>query len=188
MRSLVYYVATSMDGFIADPTGDFSAFPQRPETLRALFERYPETCPAHVRDALGVHAAPTRFDTVLMGYRTFLPALQAGLTGGAYPHLHQIVVTHRQIALEGVRTLTGDISAQVAELKRQPGRDLWLCGGGDLAGQLIEEIDELELKVNPVLLGEGIPLLRRPSDQRSFDLAGSERLPGGVLLNRYRRS
>lgn len=93
MRNLVYYVATSIDGFIADVDGDFSAFPQDPATLRVLFDRYPETCPVHVREPLGVTAPPRRFDAVIMGRRTHQPALDHGLTDGAYPHLTQYVVT-----------------------------------------------------------------------------------------------
>lgn len=96
MRDLVYYIATSADGFIADPGGGTGAFPHHPGTLTDLFERYPETCPAHLREALGVAGSPRRFDTVLMGYRTFEPARDAGLTS-AYPHLREIVVTHRDL-------------------------------------------------------------------------------------------
>lgn len=187
MRELVYYVAVSVDGFIADPDGDFSAFPNDPDTLRVLFDRYPETCPAPARKALGMTAAPRRFDTVLMGARTHQPALDAGWAGGVYPHLDQVVVTHRALppAL-GVRTISGDVASQVAAAKDQPGRDIWLCGGADLATQLADQIDELQVKVNPVLLGAGVPLMR-VAGPRSLTLQDSERLPGGVVLNTYRR-
>jgi dihydrofolate reductase len=47
----------------------------------------------------------------------------------------------------------------VRELKRRPGQDLWRCGGAQLAGALLPEIDELVLKVNPLLAGDGIRLL-----------------------------
>ncbi|SJN21444.1 dihydrofolate reductase family protein [Luteococcus japonicus] len=188
MRNLVYYVATSIDGFIAEDDGDFSAFPQDPATLRVLFDRYPETCPVHVRDALGVTAAPRRFDAVVMGRRTHQPALDQGLTAGAYPHLAQYVVTRRSLpGSPSVQRVSEDPAQFVADLKREPGRDIWLCGGGDLAAQLLDLIDELQLKVNPVLLGNGIPLVRGTRIPASFRLVQSEQLPGGVLLNTYRK-
>ncbi len=64
--------------------------------------------------------------------------------------------------------------------------DIWLCGGGNLAGQLIDLINEIQLKINPVLLGDGVPLVRgaRPA---GFELTASETLAGGVLLATYRR-
>ena len=118
MRELVYYIATSIDGFIADPSGDFGSFPLDPRTLEALFQRYPETCPVHAREALGVTAATRRFDTVLMGRRTYQPAVDAGLTGGAYPHLRQIVAAHRTLPqAAGLQVMHGDLPAQVRELK-----------------------------------------------------------------------
>jgi len=187
MRELVYYVATSIDGFIADPAGDFSHFPALPETLERLFARYPETCPGHVRESLGVTEGPRRFDTVLMGRRTFAPALEAGLSEGAYPHLRQVVVTHQAIpGLSGVEVMTGDVAAHVADLKSEPGHDIWLCGGADLAGQLVDLIDEIQLKVNPVLLGDGVPLLRGDVRPRAAHLMDFETLPGGVTLMTYR--
>lgn len=187
MRHLVYYVATSLDGFIAAPDGDFSAFGQDPGTLAALFELYPETCPAHVRGPLGITAAPRRFDTVIMGYRTHQPALDAGLTS-AYPHLRQIIVTHRDVPDDPtVETMAGDIASFVADLKREPGSDIWLCGGGDLGGQLVGQIDEVQIKVNPVVLGDGIPLFAGMTRPRAYEHADTRELPGGVLLSTYRR-
>lgn len=187
MRSLVYYVAVSIDGFIADTDGGADAFVQTPELLGELFSEYPETCPAHVRDALGVTGGARRFDTVLMGARTHQPALDAGLTS-AYPHLDQYVVTHRSLPEDPTVTAVGDPVALVRRLRAEEGRDLWLCGGGDLAAQLVDEIDELHLKVSPVVLGAGVPLVGRGASLPPVELAESRPLPGGVLLNRYVRA
>lgn len=187
MRELVYYIATSIDGFIAGTDGDASHFPVHPETVAALFARYPETCPVHLREPLGVSGPARRFDTVLMGARTYEPAVEAGLTGGAYPHLRQIVVTHRgTVAAEGLEVISGDIVTRVAELKAAPGRDIWLCGGADLAAQLLELIDEIQVKLYPVLLGTGIPLLRGSAAPRHLHDMTIEALPGGVALATYR--
>lgn len=187
MRHLVYYVATSLDGFIAGPKGETDAFPVDPETLGDLFTRYPETCPAHLRDALGVTGEPARFDTVVMGAATHRPALEAGLSS-AYPHLDQHVVTHGELPEDPTVTrISGDVVGAVRELKDGAGGDIWLCGGADLAGQLVDLVDELQLKVNPVLLGDGIPLTRLGYAPSRWQLVAAETLPGGVLLTTYRR-
>lgn len=184
MRKLVYYVATSIDGYIADKNGDAFVFPAKPETLTHLFSRYPETCPQHLRQPLGVTGSPRRFDTVIMGYRTHEPALRAGLTS-AYPHLKQIIVTHRTLPDDpAVDVWAGDLAPRIAELKRQAGGDIWLCGGGNLASQLIEHIDELQIKLNPLILGAGTPLFAG-SPLRSWRLQANEPIPGSVCLLTY---
>ncbi|MEC5179722.1 dihydrofolate reductase family protein [Arthrobacter sp. CG_A4] len=186
MRRLVYYVATSIDGFIADPAGDVACFPVQSETLANIFARYPETCPGHLRETFGVTEAPRRFDTVIMGRRTHAPAVAAGLASGAYPHLRQIVVAHQDLPEpSGVEVMGGDIAVQIAELKNEPGLDIWLCGGGELAGQLVDLIDEIQLKINPVLLGSGIPLFGGDARPRELQAVGIEPLPGGVNLATY---
>lgn len=186
MRKLIYLVAVSADGFIADENGAFDAFPQHPDVLSAIFTEYPETCPSHVRAALGITSESRHFDTVVMGARTHQPALDAGLTS-AYPHLRQFVVTHRTDlpADPTVTVVPGDPAGLVAELKQQAGQDIWLCGGGDLAGQLAPLVDEVHLKVNPVLFGRGVPLFRDGAPG-PLGLLDSRELGQGVLLNRYR--
>lgn len=187
MRKLVYYVATSADGLIAADDGDTTAFPADPATLRSLFDRYPETCPAHVRDVLGVTGAPRRFDAVIMGRATHQPAVDAGLADGAYPHLAQFVVTHHDLpASPSLTVVSGDVAGFVTDLKHQPCADIWLCGGADLAGQLVDHIDEVQLKVNPVLLGHGSGLLRHLEGPLPLELQSVEGLPGGVVLLTYR--
>lgn len=82
--------------------------------------------------------------------------------------------------------MSGDVASQVADLKREAGVDIWLCGGAQLAGQLLDGIDEFQFKVNPVLLGDGIPVIGGPR-QVDLTLVSTEPLPGGVVLNTYRR-
>ncbi len=186
MRKLVYLVAVTADGFIAGPDGNFDFFSNDPATLAEVFAEYPETCPAHVRDLLGVTGAPRHFDAVVLGRATHQPALDAGLSS-AYPHLDQYVVTHDRNLPDDdhVTVIDGDPLGFIRKLKQQPGLDIWLCGGGNLAAQLLPEIDEFHLKVNPVLIGSGIPLLASAPAPTDLTLLSTRLLPGGVQLNIY---
>ncbi|WP_248958442.1 dihydrofolate reductase family protein [Sphaerisporangium perillae] len=51
--------------------------------------------------------------------------------------------------------------ATVRELKRDGGKDIWLVGGGELAGVLYGEIDRVIVKLSPLTIGSGIPLFGR---------------------------
>ncbi len=187
MRKLIYFVGVSADGWIAADDGSADGFPLDPEVLGRIFTEYPETCPAHLRDALGVTDDPRHFDTVVMGYRTHAPALEAGLTS-AYPHLLQYVVTHRRDLPPDPRltVVHDDPVALVRDLKAQDGLDIWLCGGANLAGQLVDEVDELHLKVYPVIFGSGVPLVTG-SMTWPMKLLTSTPLGAGTLLNTYAR-
>ncbi len=87
---------------------------------------------------------------------------------------------------ENVELVSGDPVALVRRLKQETGKDVWLCGGGDLATTVFPEIDELILKVNPVLLGAGIPLFSGAIKQTGLKLAESKVYDNGFVLLRYR--
>lgn len=187
MRELVYYVATSIDGFIADPEGGFEAFPTEGDHMAALLDEYADTFPAHVLAAVGTSAPGTRFDTVIMGWNTLLPALEVGIES-PYPHLRQFVASRSRKTVADDVTLTGDPLKTVQELKREPGLPIWLCGGGDLAGVLRDEIDRLILKRNPVVFGAGVPLFGRGDYLPSpFSLVGTRSFRSGVTIEEYVR-
>lgn len=67
MRQLKYYVACSVDRFIARRDGSFDFCLTEGEHLADLVESFPETVPAHLRDKLRVRGANREFDVVLMG-------------------------------------------------------------------------------------------------------------------------
>lgn len=163
MRKLIYYVAVTIDGFIAAPDGRTDFFLVEGDHMAWLIEHYPETIPGHFREVLGLADTPPRaFDTVLMGRDTHQIAVDEGLASG-YPHLRQYVVTHRPGDLpaeEGLSASDEDPVTLARRLKAEDSElDVWLCGGGSLAAALADEIDEYRLKVNPLILGEGIPMV-----------------------------
>ena len=162
MRKLIYYVATTADGFIAAPDGSYDAFLQDGDHFRDLIADFPETFPVPARAPLGITGPNRRFDTVLMGRATYAVGLPFGLTS-PYAHLEQFVFSRslRESPDPAVQLVAAEPCPFVRALKARPGRDIWLCGGGQLAAALFEEIDELVLKINPVVLGAGIPLFAR---------------------------
>ena len=187
MRRLVYYVAVTLDGFIAARGGTYDFFPTSEGYLRQLQQEFPETFPGHLRAALGIDAPNVHFDTVVMGRGTYDPALRIGITS-PYPHLRQFVFSRSVPPSTDpeVTFVAGDPVPVVRRLKAEAtGKDVWLCGGANLAGQLIEEVDALILKLNPLVIGEGLPLFARPFDVHRFVLTDSQPRDGGVLLLRY---
>ncbi|GAA4020947.1 dihydrofolate reductase family protein [Allokutzneria multivorans] len=188
MRKLTYFVATTLDGFISGPDHEMDFFPMQGEHITALTEEYPETVPTHVRPLLGVPVdAPNhRFDTVVMGRGTYEPALAHGITS-PYSHLRQIVFSRSLSPTPGVEILASDPVAAVRELKAEPGSGIWLCGGGQLAGHLRSEIDELVLKVNPVVCGSGTPVFTGDFRPESFALQAVRHFHTGVVWLHYTR-
>ncbi|MFJ5730867.1 dihydrofolate reductase family protein [Streptomyces paradoxus] len=196
MRRLVYYVATTLDGFIAgpdgaDPTGPNGFWPIQEDYIHHLVAEYPETLPVQARQALSLTAEGTRFDTVLEGRRSYEIGLAAGIPD-AYPHLRHLVFsrTMTESPAPAVELVAGDPVETVRELKQQDGKDIWLLGGAELAGALYAEIDTLILKVGPLTIGDGIPLFSRKAafDPRTWTLTEHTALKSGAVVLTYTRN
>ncbi|WP_241979842.1 dihydrofolate reductase family protein [Cryobacterium glaciale] len=83
--------------------------------------------------------------------------------------------------------LSGNIAAQVAELKQRPGRELQIHGSARLAGSLLAAglIDELRLVVAPVILGHGRRLFPPEGAPAGLRLVSNDTTPGGLALQVY---
>ena len=191
-RTLTYFVAMSLDGFIAGPDGGdpSSWWPITEDYVSFLREEYPETLPGPAREAMGLTASGRHFDTVVEGRRSFEVGLAAGLSD-AYPHLRHLVISSSLTAKpdSAVEVIGEDPVGRIRELKAEPGLGIWLVGGGAVAASLRSEIDELIIKLAPISLGAGVPLWGTES---SFDSTGWIRkevrtLPGGMTLLRFVR-
>ena len=107
MRRLRYQVATSLDGYIAGPHGEFDWIVMDPDIdFAALF---------------------AQFDTALMGWKTFMAAVQQGGTG-MWPGLDVVVFSRTLCTADhpGVSIVDGDPAETVRSLKARPGKDIWL--------------------------------------------------------------
>lgn len=187
MRELVYYVAVSLDGYIAGPEGQFDAFLVEGDHMQGINAEFADTIPTDIAAHLGIDQSGGRFDTVLMGANTHAVGLPR--MPSPYRHLEQIVFTHRPLEpAENLRVTADDPVAVVQELKQQDGEDIWLCGGGQLANQLREEIDRLVLKRQPFLFGAGIPLFA-PGEYapEQFDHVRTRTFETGVSLTEFAR-
>ncbi|KST63411.1 dihydrofolate reductase family protein [Mastigocoleus testarum] len=170
MRKLKYYVACSIDGFIAREDGSFDCFPFDNEVVADYLESLKS------------------FDVVLMGRKTYEVGLKEGKTD-PYPNMKSYVFsrTMRKSPDERVQLISDNVPNLVRNLKNETGKDIYLCGGADLAATLFAEnlIDEVILKLNPFLMGSGIPLFGRAIEQTTLELTNSKIYRSGIILLNY---
>ncbi|MFE3186066.1 dihydrofolate reductase family protein [Streptomyces violascens] len=191
MRKLSYFIGMSLDGFIAGPDDEVQFLMDQlsPAYLDYLKAEWPETLATAGRRHFGCDDAEnTHYDTVLMGRATYGLGLKDGMVD-PYAHLKTYVFS-RSLAESphpAVELVAGDPVAKVRELKRQDGLGIWLCGGGNLAGQLAEEIDELVIKTYPVLAGDGIRVVSGEFGPRPYELTDSRTFDNGAVVSKYAR-
>ena len=91
-------------------------------------------------------------------------------------------------APKGVEFVSEAVAPFMKRLREQPGKDIWLMGGGDLIASFLEAgaIDEFVITVTPVLLGAGLPLVARRQRDVQLELVSSKPFEDGVVQLHYR--
>ena len=172
-RKIIVHIAASADGFIARSDGDLEWLTSRPAP----------------KGFYGISAFMKTVDTMVMGRKTY----EAGLKLGAkFDSKERNIVFSRHPspadAPAGVEFVSGAIRPFVARLREQPGKNVWLMGGGDLIAAFLDEqaIDEFVLSVIPVFIGDGIPLIARRPRLTQLTLQEVERFENGLVQLHYR--
>ena len=165
MRAVRFSCAMSLDGYIAAPDGGYDWIVMDPEIdFTEMFSKY---------------------DAMLMGRKSYDQAKGQDY-GLPKPKTYVFSTTLRQADAPGV-TVSADPKKTITELKAAPGKDIWLWGGGELFRSLLELklVDELEIALIPVLLGDGLPLLPKTKTRVKLGLKASKHLKktGTVMLN-----
>ncbi len=175
MRSVALILTTSLDGFIAEKDGGIDWLVEPPDEA-----------PADYLDLLDA------IDCLVMGSATYLVSLQ--LEGGTQVFEgNDVYVFTSQTDLpvhEGVTFVSGSAEEFVADLRSREGGTIWLFGGGRLATSLSDAglVDEYLIVVQPILLGDGIPLWVSPHGRIKLELVNARAWVGGIAELRYRRT
>ncbi|HEY6970476.1 MAG TPA: dihydrofolate reductase family protein [Candidatus Angelobacter sp.] len=171
MRNIVLGLGITIDGYIArlDGAVDFLFMP-RDYSMAEFF---------------------ASIDTAIMGRKTLDAAKKMGGVG-SYGSIATYVFSRSLPPgkRDGLIFVNDAPEAFVAELRKRPGKDIWLMGGGELARDFLKAdlVDELYLGVVPVLLGEGIPLFPRGFPQRDFTLTENKTYSKGLISLKYKRA
>lgn len=156
MSRTIYYTATTLDGFLADDADSLDWLFTVPQATDG-FPTFLETVGAIVQGSTTYEWVVRHED--LIAHPEKWPAFY-----GARPNW---VFTSRDlpaIPSAGVRFVSGAVREHWSEIAASAGgRDVWIVGGGDLAGQFADAglLDEIRVSIAPVTLGSGRPLLPR---------------------------
>jgi dihydrofolate reductase len=174
-RNVILGFGISLDGYIARRNGalDFLVIDQEGEKVMADFF--------------------AKIDTTIMGRKTAVDWVKMRKSGEIpdTPGMANYVVSRRWKPgkREGFEVVSGSLTSFVKKLKRRPGKDIYLGGGGELARSFLREdlVDEMFIGVGPLLLGEGIPGFPGQFPQRDFKLTECKSYSNGSVGLRYER-
>lgn len=183
MRKVKYFVANSLDNFIARPDGsvDWLLMDGTDYGMGEFFKS---------------------IDAVLLGRKTYEFALSHSprpkpkgkskqarnkTSSGDGMRSYVFSRTMKGAPDEGVEIISEHAGEFVRQLKSSAGKDIWLMGGGELARSLLAEnvVDEIGLNIHPVLLGRGLPLFSEIGKQIDLELADCKAHKNGCVQVTY---
>ena len=174
MRTIVYYVAATLDGYIAAPEENIEGFVSEGSGL----DKY-------MKDL-------NDFSTVIMGKNTYEFGFIFGVIPGlpAYQHMEHYIFSESASypnKHDLVKLVPRDISI-VQKLKQSQGGEIYLCGGGIFASWLLENemIDLLKIKLSPIVFGAGVKLFGPSTKKVKMELLQEEKHDFGMMMLTYK--
>tara|TARA_Y100001972_G_C7665965_1_gene336719 strand:- start:4698 stop:5225 length:528 start_codon:yes stop_codon:yes gene_type:complete len=173
MRKLVLYIATSIDGYIARPNG------------KVDWLEYPDFMIEG--EDFGYKKFIDTIDTTIMGGDTYKEVLGFGIPWPYGDKKNYVFTRSNYPAMETVTFVGENIGQFVKDLKAQPGKDIWLIGGGKINSIMIAEdlLDEMIISVMPITIGEGIPMFSKVKHEQKFKLKNHTIYKTGVTQLHY---
>ena len=172
MRKLIAGFATSLDGYIEGPNGEYDWIIHDKEQYKRLAEHW------------------KKIDAMFYGRKTYETVLKNPYKGKNNPFAHMkhyVFSNSLKKVEEGFILVSGNTKKQVTKIKNEPGKDIAVFGGAELACSLInlKLVDELVLAICPVLLGKGKPFFVNISERNYFTLKESKTYSSGLVSLTY---
>lgn len=176
MRKINLFIAMSLDGYIADKNGKVDWLNGQGDNDENI-DSYSD----FVKD----------IDTVVMGWNTY-HQISTELSPDKWVYddfLTYVITHHNQSSSDKIRFVNKNPVKLVNELKKEVGKDIWICGGADVIGQLVREdmIDCYYITVIPTILGSGIRLFGNTSQEIQLRLLRTQSYNGMIDLIYTRR-
>ncbi len=169
MRKVVLQLAVSLDSFIEGPNGEYDwCMTDQDYGMSEFFKR---------------------IDSIFIGRRSYEMAQGMEDNSGWMPKVKEYVFSNTlKEVKEGASLISGNIKFAVEQIKKEPGKDIWLWGGADLTSALMNEglVDELILAVHPILLGSGKPLFSNIKGRVQLELLNSKQYDSGLMMLSYK--
>jgi dihydrofolate reductase len=172
MSKIFTSIAVSLDGYIASRSGDQSWL----NNSMAKGEDY------------GFDATMKRTGIFIMGANTYREMLKSGMAGGKE---RSYVITNEKDLKKGARTelYKGDLKELAEKVRSETDKDIYIWGGGNLITQFVdlELLDELDIAVLPVLLGDGVPLFGKLNKLQKLKLSECTKFAkSGIVMLQYK--
>ena len=169
MRKIILGVAISLDGYIEGPNGEYDwCFTDQDYGMKEFY---------------------TRIDSMFIGRKSYELVQSMGeeaMPGS--PRLKEYVFsTTLNEVRHGAVLIKENIKSEIEQIKKAPGKDIWLFGGANLTASLIDLgfVDEIGLAVHPILLGSGKPLFNSMEKRISLTLKDTKTYSSGLVYLTY---
>jgi dihydrofolate reductase len=184
MRSVIYSMGVSLDGYIVGPDGDIIAPPPDEEVWRLVTDEIRE---------VGVHLMGRRLYETMLYWETADqdPSLDDSEIAWAalWKPLPKVVFSTTLSAVQGTaRLASGGLAEEIERLRAEPGEGDIAIGGATLAAEAaaLGLIDEYRARVYPVLVGGGIPYFPQRERRVDLELVETRTFSSSVVYLRYR--
>lgn len=158
-RKIILYISQSLDGYIADNNKSVDWIAGENQ------EHYGD---------YGYNHFIKNIDTIILGNNTYKQiATELSPDEWVYKGLTSYVFTNEKSKdTDDIKFINEDIISFIEKLKKQKGKNIWICGGANIANQCINKniIDEYRITTIPILLGRGIRLFNENNPQIKLSL------------------
>ena len=173
-RNVILYIATSLDGYIAQPNDDLS--------FLSIVEQEGQD--------YGYADFVKTVDTVIVGRKTYDKVISMGFD---FPHADKdayIITRTPRPSIGSVKFYTDDLKSLIDKLKSENGKNIFCDGGAEIVNELLKNdlIDEFIISVIPILVGNGTKLFKDGRSKQILELVSVKSFDKGLTQLHYKRA